>query len=152
MDSKEVYRTKADWQADGKADTLVIHCSTHNFRIFFTEFLTQHLKLAAYDLLAVPGGIQVLTLIHFMPKVASMARKWVEFLVEKHGIKRIVIIGHEDCAWYRDFRFGPIHINLKDRQLKDMLAVGADLRRLGTAVDIYFARPEGGRVAFTKID
>jgi hypothetical protein len=139
--------------AHGRPDALVIHCSAHDFRPVAREFIEEGLRIRNYDLLAVPGGVQVLTLGHYIPKFAALLRRWVEFLVKNHKLPRVVVLGHEDCAWYRDFRFGPVHIDLRERQVKDLKEVGEELRRLlGVQVQVYFAaKEEEGRMVFAEI-
>jgi hypothetical protein len=147
-----VYQSNIHWKADRKADTLVVHCSDYRFQRFFLDFVTNGLKLTEYDLVAVPGGVQMLTVAHYIPKVRSLMRKWLGFLVEHHALKRVVIIGHDDCGWYKDFRFGPVHIDLKQRQIQDLKEVADTLHsELGVGVDIYFAHVDGSKVLFDKV-
>lgn len=152
MKEMELYKAALPWQPDKKADTLVVHCSAYDFRPYFAEFIEKQLNLKNYDLLSVPGGIQVLTLADFMPKFEALMRRWIHFLVKNHRLQKIVIIGHEECSWYKDFRFGPVHIDLRDRQIKDLASVAEMLRSsLEISVDVYFAQPKDGKVIFSQI-
>ncbi len=84
------------------ADTLAIHCGDYRFQQAFHEFLTATLKRGeAYDLLVLPGGPLSLTHQLSYSEDTRAARKWVRFFVEKHGIKRVVLIQHQDCGWYQ---------------------------------------------------
>jgi carbonic anhydrase len=84
------------------ADTLVVHCSDHRFQAGFYEFLNLKLNLNEnYDLLVLPGGPQCLTLVEYLPKFAWAGWKWFRFLVDAHGLKRIILIAHQDCGWYK---------------------------------------------------
>lgn len=146
------YHCELPWQHNQTTDTLVVYCSAFDFRRYFREFLEQGLGLDTYDLIAVPGGAHVLTMMNFMPKIANFAFRWVEFLVKAHSLRRIVILGHEDCSWYKDYRFGPVHIDLRERQLKDLSEVAAMLRKaLNLQVDVFYARLNGGAVDFLTI-
>lgn len=153
MERQQVFISSSPWKDDRKTETLVIHCSAYDYRTHFVGFMANGLNTAEYDVLAVPGGIQIFTMAHFFPKFQSLVRRWVEFLVEKHGLKRIVVLGHDDCSWYKDFRYGPIHFDLKQRQFDDLKAAAATLRSsLGVVVEVYFAHPKDGKVVFDQID
>ncbi|MCX6781543.1 MAG: hypothetical protein NTW66_00240 [Candidatus Magasanikbacteria bacterium] len=146
------YESKIPWKAERKANTLVIHCSAFDLRPYFADFAANGLKLAEYDLVAVPGGVQMLTVAHYIAKVRVLMRKWLGFLVEHHNLTKVVIIGHDDCSWYKDFRFGPIHIDLKQRQIADLKEVAAILREeMKVGVDIYFAHIKDNKVSFTRV-
>lgn len=94
------------------------------------EFLEAHLKLAegGYNLLSVPGGPQFMALSEYLPKFAWVGHKWVTFAIEKLQVRRIILISHEDCAWYADERFAPAlmrvlghgEASMKDRQREDL--------------------------------
>lgn len=150
---EDIFVSKKPWLKGRHVDTLVIHCSAFDFRPFFAEFIEQHLKLGEYDILCVPGGIQVLNVFAFATKRFSFLRKMVEFLVKKHELKRIVILGHEDCAWYRDIRFGPIHVDLTERQFKDLKSTADSLRQeLGVTIDLFFGHlTKDQQVAFSAV-
>jgi len=146
------YSCDLPWQHHQTADTLVVYCSAFDFRRYFDEFLDKGLALKAYDLIAVPGGAQIMTSMHFFPKIANFMLRWVEFLVKAHDLHRIVILGHEDCSWYKDFRFGPIHLDLRERQLNDMTEVAAMLRKsLNVQVDLFYARPKAEKMEFVTV-
>jgi hypothetical protein len=83
-------------------DTLAIHCGDFRFQQAFHEFLTTTLKLGeAYDLMVIPGGPLSLTHQLSHSEDTRSARKWARFFVENHGIKRVVLIQHQDCGWYQ---------------------------------------------------
>jgi hypothetical protein len=83
-------------------DTLAIHCGDYRFQQAFHEFLTATLKLGdAYDLMVLPGGPLSLTHQLSHSEDTRSARKWSRFFVENHGIKRVVLIQHQDCGWYQ---------------------------------------------------
>jgi carbonic anhydrase len=83
-------------------EVLVIHCSDHRFQAGHYEFLNLALNLGEnYDLLVLPGGAQALSLLEYLPKFAWAGWKWFRFLVDAHGLKRIILIAHQDCGWYK---------------------------------------------------
>ena len=100
----------------------------------FQEFARVHLNAGARtDFLAVPGGIEPLTLLDLVPKDFNFFRRRIEALVEAHGTRRFVAIAHEDCAWYRSRTIGPVGADLRSRQIADLRRVGGqaagDVRR-----------------------
>ena len=94
------------------------------------------------DFVAVPGGIEPLTLVDLMPKDFNFLRRRLEALVESHGTRRIVAIAHQDCAWYRARKIGPVTLDFKDQQIRDLRRAAARLREMfdGVTVETYFAR------------
>jgi hypothetical protein len=108
-----------------EADVLVVHCSDHRFQAGFHEFLNLSLNLNEnYDLLAIPGGPQCLTLAEYLPKFSWAGWKWFRFLVEAHELKRMILIAHQDCGWYKQL---PFHIfgssDPRQRQVDDLRRV-----------------------------
>lgn len=147
------YRCSIPWDDKRRTGTLVIQCSAYDIRPYFAEFIEKHLELKEYDLLALPGGVQILTFAHILTKVRGFFHRVVKFLVKHHDVKKIIILGHEDCAWYKDYRFGPIQVDLKSRQLTDLADVAENLCQvMGVAVEIYFANIHNGEVTFTRMD
>ena len=69
--SQTVYRSSAAF-AETPARTLVICCSASAWMPYTREFLAGGLSLTegSYDLLAVPGGGQLLLLGEYLPKFA----------------------------------------------------------------------------------
>jgi len=109
-----------------ETSVLVIHCGDYRFQTAFQEFLNEGLALAGdYDLLVIPGGPLSLTLLDYLPKFSWTSWKWLRFFIERHGIRRVVLIQHQDCAWYKTM---PLHLHapsaeLRDRQEQDLSRV-----------------------------
>ncbi len=126
-----------------EADVLVIHCSDHRFQAGLREFLNHVLNLDEnYDLLVIPGGPQCLTLVEYLPKFSWAGWRWFRFLVEAHELKRLVLIAHQDCGWYKDL---PFHLHTspepRQRQEEDLRRVCQTLLRdfPELKVDLYYA-------------
>jgi len=89
-----------------RADALVVHCSDHRFQAGLQEFLNNGLKLNGnYDVLAIPGGPQCLTLVEYLPKFSWASGKWFRYLIENHELGRLILMAHQDCGWYRQLPF-----------------------------------------------
>ncbi len=142
---------------------VVVACSANDLQPALREFLEQHLKLpeGTYYLLAVPGGPQFMALSEHLPKFAWAGQKWVGFFVEKLKVGRIVLVSHEDCAWYADERFLPAilralghgDLSMKDRQRNDLKHAAAALRSAlpAAVVEAYFAeKTADGHLTFNR--
>lgn len=134
---------------DSDAEVLVIHCSDHRFQAGFYEFLNSRLNLQEnYDLLVLPGGPQCLTRVEYMPKFSWAGWEWMRFLVDAHGLKRLVMIQHQDCGWYKEL---PSHLHSstepRKRQEEDLRRARAALakERPELRVELYYAGWDVGR-------
>lgn len=127
----------------GGTDVLAIHCGDFRFQSAFREFLSISLGLdGKYDLLVVPGGPLSLTLSEYLPQFSWASWKWTRFFVEQHQIQRLILIQHQDCAFYRTM---PLHLHdsavPRERQEQDLRratnAIKKDLPQL--TVELYYA-------------
>ena len=123
--------------------TLVVHCSEHGFQGGIHDFLENSLHLNFnYDLLIIPGGPQSLTLVEYLPKFAWAGWKWFRYLVDSHELKRLILIAHQDCGWYKSL---PFHLrdarDPRARQEEDLRRVERRLTKdfPGLSVELYFA-------------
>lgn len=130
-----------------ETDTLVVHCSDHRYQLVVFEFLNKGLELNGnYELLALPGGPQCMTLVEYMPKFSWVLTRWVRHLVDSLELKRMILIAHQDCGWYKQL---PFHLfgldNPRKRQEDDLKRVRSSLARdfPQIRVDLYFASLDG---------
>ncbi|MFB3924272.1 MAG: hypothetical protein ACE145_21330 [Terriglobia bacterium] len=124
-------------------DVLVVHCSDHRFVAGLQDFLNQGLNLRSnYDLLVLPGGPQCLTLVEYLPKFSWAGMKWFRFLVDAHELKRLILIAHQDCGWYKEL---PLHLHTtsdpRRRQEEDLHRARTVLNKEfpDMRVDLYYA-------------
>jgi len=137
-----VYESTLPWDPERPATT-IITCVDGRWYNHFREFARVHLKAGTRtDFVAVPGGIEPLTLLDLVPKDFNFFRRRIEGLVEAHGTSRIVAIAHEDCAWYKARKIGLSKVDMKSRQVSDLRRAAAQLREMfkGVNVETYFAR------------
>jgi len=149
-----IYESKMPWSPD-RPRTLAVLCSDGRWRYHIEEFIATHLGAGApVDVVAVPGGIEPLTLADLCPKDFSFLRRRMEMLVDAHALKRVIAVGHQDCAWYRARTMGP-RLDPHERQIADLRGAAAWLR--GTypelRVETYLARlgSTSQRVAFEVV-
>jgi hypothetical protein len=124
-------------------EILVIHCGDYRFQAAFQEFLNRGLKLNEnYDLMVIPGGPLSLTLFEYLPKFSWASWKWLRFFMEKHAIRRLILIQHQDCAWYKTM---PAHLHdsaePRKRQEQDLGRVKAAMKKdfPNLTVELYYA-------------
>ena len=139
------YRSKSELTQIAP-EAMVIYCSAARYQQHFEEFLVEGLKLENYSLLAIPGGIHALVLLDYLPKFSWVGWRWTKFLVDADRPPRIVLIGHEDCRWYKHL------FPVATRTSIDLIT--SDLRRAREGlterfpkvrVDLYYAHidPQG---------
>ena len=158
--SQSVYRARAALRAT-PAETLVICCAASEYLPATLEFIHTHLGLAEgeYFLLSVPGGAQLVLASEYLPKFAWVGQRWVKFFAERLPVRRVIAVGHDQCAWYAASHAVPafLHAALgaaaERREQHDMARIAATLRELlpGAAVEAYFAARAGdGSVEFSR--
>jgi len=132
----------------GDTEVLVIHCGDYRFQGAFYEFLNRNLNLNEnYDLMVIPGGPLSFTLFEYLPKYSWASWKWFRFFVERHGIRRLILIQHQDCGWYKTM---PLHLHHstepRERQEQDLERVTNTLKRdfPDLRVELYYAGWDAG--------
>jgi hypothetical protein len=140
-----MYQSRCEWR-EARSPTLIITCADGRWRDHIEDFAATGLHVdPAYDLLMVPGGAEPLALADLIPKDFSFLRRRLEMLVRSHGTRRVVLIAHENCGWYRERRLGPFTLDLKARQLADLRRARVQLQEWfgDVVIETYFARVEG---------
>src|SRR5437868_13233027 len=132
-----------------------VYCSDGRYGEHMDDFLHNCLGLPRYDRVAVPGGAACLAGHLLAMRERSALDRQLKFLVEGHGLSRVVLIAHEDCGFYRA-NVHPSKLKrqpLEELQAADLAAVAALLRdyNRGLEIDAYFARKVEGLVRFEPI-
>jgi carbonic anhydrase len=155
MGDATVFESGVPWNPD-RPDTVIISCVDGRWRAQIQDFTVNYLKADLHaDFLAVPGGIEPLTLFDLVPKDFNFLKRRLESLIASHGTKRVVAIAHEDCAWYKERRLGPFTVDLRERQIADLKRVASRLRETfpDLTIETYFARHDtrnAERVVFER--
>src|SRR5687768_11201435 len=130
-----------------------IYCSDGRLGEHFDDFLQNGLKLPRYDRLALPGGPAAMA-EHAETRLehAAVADE-LKFLVEVHGLDRVVLIQHQNCAFYTT-RLGLSGFTVEQQQRADVKSATDFVRKVTgvTRVDAYFARQMDGHVRFEGIE
>ena len=134
-------------------NALVVYCSDGRVCEQCDEFITRGLNLPRYDRVTVPGGPASLV-GHDKAKLPHTGvLDDLKLLVDGHGIDRIVLIQHEDCAFYK-VRLGVDEQSLEQTQKADL---GRAARMIEQAMDVkqidgYFARRTETGVTFEPVE
>lgn len=129
-----------------------VYCSDGRMGEHFDDFLQNGLMLPRYDRVALPGGPSCLaghTEAHLEEQGVVDELK---FLVDVHKLGRIVLIGHEGCAFYSKRLRLPEKF-LEAQQHIDLVKAAAFIEHITgiSNVQAYFARNASGKVSFDEI-
>src|SRR5687768_6744688 len=127
-----------------------VYCSDGRYGDQIDEFLHRGLGLPRYDRVAVPGGAASLADHMVAMRERAALERQVRFLVDAHQLERVVLIAHQDCAFYRLVR---IRGSLEQQQVDDLARAADRIRAFAPAlaVDAFFALKMAGRVWFEPV-
>jgi hypothetical protein len=129
-----------------------LYCSDGRVGEHFDDFLQNGLSLPRYDRLCLPGGPACLAGHPQAHLEEQGVVDELQFLVQVHRLKRVVLIAHQGCAYYSE--------QLKLKEPRQELVQRADLVRAAAfvhrvtaleAIEAYFARLAEGRVRFERV-
>jgi len=126
-----------------------VYCSDGRYGEHFDDLLQNVLQLPRYDRLAVPGGAACLAGHFHAYREEEGVAEQLRFLVQIHDVRRIVLIAHQDCAYYSTWlKVPPLQVESKQRE--DLVKAIRHVRRLGSDIDVqaFFARRDGERILF----
>lgn len=155
--TKDALAEKETSKETKEKDTLVIMCSGTGFPQKVFGFLNRNYGLGEidYDLLAIPGGAYSLVLTAFLPKFRWTAERWVKFLTKEHRLKRIIVIDHEGCSWFK--KLAVSEPSLINKAAVQRLALNLAISALAHSVpeeiilEAWYASKKGSEVQFEKI-
>ncbi len=129
-----------------------LYCSDGRFGEHVDDFLHNALQLPRYDRLVVPGGAACLAGRPTTEREEAGVMAQLTFLVLGHKLRRVVLIAHEDCAFYRHGLGLPVS-TIEPQQHDDLAKAAARVRAItpNLQVDSYFARCVGNAVHFEPL-
>lgn len=149
---RRTYESRIPYET-ARIHAAAIYCSDGRIGEHFDDFLQHGLGLPRYDRVALPGGPACLAGHPEAHLEEQGVIDELKFLVEVHRLKKIVLIAHENCAFYGT------RLALKARRLElvqcaDLVRAAAFVHRVTSieAVDAYFARHAEGRVRFERVE
>jgi hypothetical protein len=146
-----MYESRATYEPQ-RIHAAAIYCSDGRLGEHFDDFLTNGLQLPRYDRLALPGGPATLAAHPEASLEHQAVAEELRFLVEVHGLQRVVLIQHQNCAFYTGrLKLSGFQV---EPQQRDDLAEAAEFVRQVTGVqkiEAYFARWFDGQVRFEPV-
>lgn len=131
-----------------------VYCSDGRVCEQYDDFLRNGLNLPRYDRVALPGGPASLAGYSQASIQEAGLLDELNFLVNAHGLEKVVLIQHEDCAFY-GVSLG-VASGSRERLQKADLVRGAYMVRRVTEADIevlgFFARRTPKGVVFEQVD
>ncbi len=131
-----------------------VYCSDGRFGEHFDDLLQNALRLPRYDRLAVPGGAACLASHFSAYREEEGVVEQLRFLVQVHGLEQVVLIAHENCAFYGE-RLGVSPLQIETQQREDMTKAVRRVHSLSRdlAVSAFFARiHRSGQVHFELME
>jgi hypothetical protein len=121
-----------------------VYCSDGRWGENFDDFNYDHLKLLRYDRVAVPGGPA--TLARSGNASFDVARAHMELLIVAHGLTRVCLIQHDDCAYYLQ-KLGVDPAELKKIQAEDLARAAENVLEIdkSLSVEAYLAVRTGAK-------
>lgn len=128
-----------------------VYCSDGRVGEQIDEFLGHLLGSSLCDRLAVPGGPASLTSRSRAPAESRGVKEQLGFLAQAHGLRRVVLIAHVPCAFYRE-RLRIPDDRQHDRQVEDLREAARVVQALGPAeIEAYSARVVKSTVGFYPV-
>lgn len=146
-----IYQSSLAYDAS-RMHAAALYCSDGRIGAHFDDFLINGLNLPKYDRLCLPGGPACLA---GHPEAHLEEQGVVDelrFLVDAHGLERVVLIAHQGCAFYAS-RLDLQEPRLELVQRADLVRAAAFVHRVTgiDAIEAYFARLEADRVLFERV-
>ncbi|MBC7771848.1 MAG: hypothetical protein H7210_05095 [Pyrinomonadaceae bacterium] len=145
------YESRLRYDPD-RIHAAAIYCSDGRLGEHFDDFLQNCLSLPRYDRVTLPGGPACMAGHPQAHLEEEGVVHELKFLVEVHGLRRVVLIAHQSCAFYGT------RLNLREPRLElvqraDLVRAAAFVHRVTgiDAIDGYFARLVDGRVYFEQV-
>jgi hypothetical protein len=153
---------------EAKPTTIVVYCSDPRFQSAFSDFIKNelHLEEGQYVPFVVGGGAGVLANPEKLPKEFKFIKDRLELFRQHYpSIKKVVLINHEDCAYYGMLReklvnfLGSFGKNINEKSREDMVLIADIFSRLlshlsGYSLELYYAKftdETHSKVEFEKI-
>lgn len=134
-------------------DVLVIQCSDGRYTSIVSE-LMQGNGIARYDVMAMPGGPALLDMASASILQSEACRAGTSFLIKGHNTRRIWLLAHSECGYYRYNLNGMPQDTIVGRQTNDLQRAANWLRSVSKDLEIYatYIAQEGGIASFKSIE
>jgi hypothetical protein len=132
-------------------EAAVVCCSDGRFGAAFDEFAASSLGLSRYDRFIVPGGAACLGGHLDARREEEAALRQLRFLIEGHSLEQVILLAHEDCAFYNDhLRISKLRLDVVQREDLEKAAARVQEMRSSLIVRTYFAHIVDGVIVFAE--
>jgi hypothetical protein len=144
--------TNAPYHAE-HPKVLAIYCSDGRYT-HAVEALAETLGHSRLDVLCVPGGPGAMSQWTMGSGILSgYLLNQAAFLIDRHGIRDVLLISHENCGFYREQLPRAGEPERYNRQCHDIQAAEHALKGRFPLLKVHMfaAHPEGACVGFTEL-
>ncbi len=129
-----------------------VYCSDGRMGEHFDDFLQNGLQLPRYDRVALPGGPACMAGYTQAALEQQSIVDELKFLVDVHGLDRIVLISHSGCAFYSS-RLNATDKIMETLQKADLIRAAHYARQITAVanVEAYLARRTDKSVVFEPV-
>ncbi len=143
------FRSPKSYEAS-HPDALAVYCSDGRFTDA-VEDLLHSLGHARLDTLTLPGGPAL-----FNAWLAGMSESMTisasaRFLIESHAIRRVILIAHEGCGFYKKHMPGAKPADVRRHQEEDLQRAAQSLKHMPVTILNFMALVDEGHVKFERV-
>ena len=145
------YRSPISYDS-ARIHAAAVYCSDGRLGEHFDDFHQNGLNLPRYDRVALPGGPACMAGHPQAHLEEQGVVDELQFLVQYHKLKRVVLIAHQSCAFYA------ARLELKEPRLEllqraDLVRAAALVHRVTglDAIEAHFARLVNGKLDFEPV-
>ena len=139
-ENKPFYESSVPFETS-RIRAAAVYCSDGRFGEQFDDLLHNALGLPRYDRLAVPGGAACLAHHFATYREEQGVAEQLRFLVDVHGLEQVVLIAHENCAFYSErLHVSPLQLETQQRQDMEKAVRQCRLISRTLSVSAFFAR------------
>ena len=111
-----------------QCESIVVHCMDYRLQSFINQWLETNLPNSSYDRAVIAGGVY---------DVYDVIRQ-VDIAARLHGVKKVILINHEDCGMYGT-------AGTEERHDEDLKNAEDKIKRLfpHLEVDTYYLNLDG---------
>jgi nitrogen regulatory protein PII-like uncharacterized protein len=131
-------------------DAMAVYCSDGRFTDAVEELL-HGLGHPRLDTMTLPGGPAL-----FNAWLAGMSESMTvtaaaRFLIEAHAIRRVILIAHEGCGFYKKHLPGAKPADVRKHQEEDLHRAAQALKSMPVVALLYVAVIDEGHVKFERV-
>ncbi|GBC99176.1 hypothetical protein HRbin17_01697 [bacterium HR17] len=137
------FQSRTPWR-DEFSGNLAVFCSDERFALATLEFLQRALGMERCDLMVVAGGPA------FIAQDEPNLMERLHLLVEAHNVRRIVLVMHADCGYYKS-HYGD---DAPEQQRRDLQRSVSQLRRRWRDMTVrgFVASVRDGDIVFVEVE